>query len=68
MVAVVMMVVMPATPAPARSSGWQRSEAMAEALPMHAKDITGPRPVKHCVNGQAHTPGAGNRKPCRSGI
>ncbi|CEE23842.1 conserved hypothetical protein [Xanthomonas citri pv. citri] len=68
MVAVVMMVVMPVTHAPTRSSGWQRSEAMAEALPMHAKDITGTRPVKRCVNGQVHAPGAWNRKPCRSGI
>lgn len=52
MVAVVMVVVMPATPAPGRSSGWQRSETLAEALSMRAKDITGPRPVKHCVNGR----------------
>jgi hypothetical protein len=68
MVAVVMVVLMPATPAPGRSCGWQVSEEMAEALGMRAKDITGARPVKRCVNRQAHVLGLQNRKPCGSGI
>ena len=45
MVAVVMVVVMPATPAPGRIGGIT-GQAVAKALRMHPKDITGVKPVK----------------------
>ncbi|KGE51519.1 hypothetical protein GW15_0214005 [Xanthomonas axonopodis pv. vasculorum] len=63
-----MMMVMPATPVLAHDSGRQKGETVAEALLMHAKDISGARPVKRCVNEQAPVRDTSNRKPCRSGI
>ncbi|QNM61520.1 hypothetical protein XHV734_2760 [Xanthomonas hortorum pv. vitians] len=68
MVTVVMVVLMPATPAPGRRCGWQRSDAMAEALGMHAKDITRPKAVKHCVLRQPCAAARLYRKPCRTKI
>jgi hypothetical protein len=67
MVAVVMVVVMPATPAPGRIGGIT-GQAVAKALRMHPKDITGVKPVKQAgLQALRATPRA-CRKPCRTKI